>query len=123
MCEKCDKTYIDGFLKGLNLDQSSDFTKAITELASYNSYLCCKISKLERKLDILQSCLDCDCCDSSSSCCCCCDESSCECPDSCSCKVKCSKCGTLNHVSKCCGCGDSCKCDCCKSNNSSCSCD
>ena len=122
MCEQCEQTYINGFLKGLNLDPSSDFTKAINELASYNSSLYCKISKLERKLDILQAnlChlendLDCNCC--GSDCSCCCDESSCECPDSCSCKVKCSKCGTVNHVSKCCGCKDLCDCDCCDLNN------
>ena len=132
MCEKCHKTYVEGFIQGLNLDQSSDFTKAINEIANYTSSLSCKIEKLERKLDILQAnmcnlecCLDSNCCSSNccSDNCCCCDESSCLCPDTCSCKVKCKCCGTVNHVSgHCnCGCNDDLL-DCCKSsgNNSSC---
>jgi len=111
MCEKCSKTYIEGYVEGLNLDKSSDFTKAIEEMSKFTSSLCCKIEKLERKLDILQAnvcnlecCLDSDCCSKS---CCCCDESSCSCPDTCSCKIKCKNCGTINHVPSCCECNSS----------------
>jgi len=124
MCEKCCKSYVEGYINGLNLDSSSDFTKAINEISKYQSFLCCKIDKLEKKVDTLKTklcclegCADCCCCSDS---CCCCDESSCSCPDSCSCKVKCSNCGTINHVSKSC-CDDGCNC-CCKSDESGSSC-
>ena len=51
MCDECAKSYVEGYIKGLNLDSSSDFTNAINEISKYQSFLFCKITKLENKLE------------------------------------------------------------------------
>ena len=112
MCDKC-ASYLEGFLKGLNMDPNSDCTKAFIEVSKCVSAMASEINDLRGSLDNtldriddLQDLVD-DMNSRLDECCCDCSDSdyskdtrpcSCdECGPSCSCDGDCS---------------DSCNCEC-----------